>query len=287
MSFFKTGFEDYENELLKQDQDQLNAQNKPFTFRVQVNETKEVIILDDTGFRYYEHAFYNQITKQGISITCKDGLGGEECLLCKSQIKPAPILVSTIKDMSGYMDNMGQRKGVGNRLLFKVKRTAAKRLYNERIKIAERRANDLWTKQTEACKAKGCNSVEDVKTQLLKKGGLLKYAKMRISRYGEKSENCGDDFSFVDYVRPEFFKPEDVPFNYEKEFAPLSNQQIIYDLKAFFGNDFPPNLAGLLGSVQAGPIQNGSGIDFQSRTGSVLGTQTHEAPSLSDDDLPF
>ena len=273
MSFYKTGFEDYENELQKQDQDQQDSQNKPFAFRLQVNETKEIILLDDTGFRYYEHAFFNQITKKGLTITCKDGLGGEECLACKAQFKPTPIIVSTVKDMSGYLDNVGQRKGIGNKLLFKVKRTAAKRLYNLRVGLAEKQANSLWEKQNQACKAKGCNSAEDVKMQLLKKGGILKYAKLRASRYGEKSENCGDDFSLVDFVRPEFFKPEDVPFNYEKEFAPVSNQQIIYELKAFFGNDIPPMMVPILGTPQGGSTN--------------AAPQTHEAPAFSDDDLPF
>jgi hypothetical protein len=279
MSFFKTGFDDYENELLKQEQEHRESQNKPFVFRLAVNETKEIIMLDDTGFRYYEHAFYNQITRKSLAFTCKDGLGGEECLICKAGIKPSPILVATVKDMSGYMDNVGQRKGIGNRLLLKIKRTAAKRLYNKRVEEVEKRARSLWEKQESACRAKGCNSVEDVAKEFLKKGNILKYAKIRASRYGEKAENCGDEFSIVDYVRPEFFKPDDVPFNYEKEFAPVSNQQIIYDLKGFFGNDVPPNLSVILGSVPAG-----------NSTNSLAGTnnnQMFEAPPVSVDELPF
>jgi hypothetical protein len=273
MSFYKKGFEDYDADLLKQEQEQLEYANKPFTFRLGVNQAKEIIMLDDTGFRYVEHSIYNPITKRSLAITCKDGLGGEECLLCKAGVRPVPILIATVKDLSGYVDNQGNKKGIGTRLLLKVKKSAAKRLNTIRQDEVDKKAAQLWEKQEQACKTKGCNSLDDVVKELKRRGNILKFARLRIARYNDKGENCGDDFKLIEYMRPENLRPEDVPFDYEKECAPVSNEKIIYDLKAFFGSNIPPELTTMLGAAPS--------------TAGATPAQSFEAPAFVPDDLPF
>lgn len=276
MSFFKTGFESYESELKEEDRKAKESSNKVFPFSLKPNETKEVIILDDTGFRFHEFSFYNQATRKSVSFTCRGD--GDFLNIHKN---PALITVMTVKDMAGYVDQNGNRKGVGDLKPFKLKKNAAKRINNLRQSVAAQKASEMWNGQRNICDERGLKSEKDVLEAILKKGNVLKNCRIRCSRIADKAESSGDDFSFVTWVKQEAFKPDEKPFDYEKLFAPKSDEEIKQELMQFY-NGQPPFDLGMEYTGQT----SGGGDHKESYSGGQDSTYD-EAPSYTADDIPF
>jgi hypothetical protein len=271
-SFFKTGFDSYEKELMDEGNKYQQGENL-YAFHLKVNESKEIIFLDDTGFRFQEHSFFNQISKKSENYTCKMDIEGD-CILCKLKA-PTLITVATIKDLAGYVDKTGERKGQGGRKLFKIKRTAGKMLNDLRKDAVDKKASEMWEKQRSVCEQKGLRTVEEVRDAIWKSGNILKNYLIRAARYGAKSENCGDNFNLVRWVKQDQLKSDDVPFDYEKVFAPKPDDVILYELRNLYGMNVPPEYVQILG---AGTSPQGNVNQSSTR---------EEAPSFAPDDIPF
>lgn len=291
-NIFSQGFDNYEQELQQANQRNDSGSNNVYPFSLKVSETKEFIILDDTGFRFHEFSFYNPAVRKTANFTCR----GDNDFLHNANKKPGLITVMTVLDMSGYIDSNGQRKGVRALKPLKLKKNAATRINMLRQDVARRKAEEMWNHQKAICDQNGFKSVDDVTEAILKKGGVLKNCKIRASRIGDKSESSGDDFQFITWVKSDFFKPEEKPFDYEVLFAPKGDQEIIAELNQLYGNQPPADIANAIaiasgqGGQQSAP-QNMQTQQTQThntqQSSPQMDTQYSEAPSYSAEDIPF
>lgn len=294
MSFFKQGFDEYDSELKDENTKSQNDQSRVFPFSLKTGETKDIIILDDTGFRFYEYSFYNSATRRSANFTSR----GDNDFLSEAK-RPALITIMTIKDMAGYLDNNGQRKGVGNLKPLKLKKNAATRINLIRQSVAVQKASEMWEKQKSLCEQHGHKNLDDVAAAIIKKGNVLKNCRLRVMRLGDKAESSGDEFQMLNWIKSEELEQKDVPFNYEEMFAPKTDAEIKAELLTLFGGVqfFNKDVAPLAKYFGEGGTQTQTQGQQASNTGTQGGfTQTpppansggyEEAPNWSADDIPF
>lgn len=282
MSFFNTGFEDYEKELVHEEEKSKQGKENAFAFSLKVNESKEFIVLDDTGFRFYEYTFFNRIINRPISFTSR----GDNDFLAEAK-RPSLITVMTVKDLSGSLDKNGERKYVGSLRLLKLKKNAAKRINVLRQTLAAQAANQLWETQKTLCEQRGHKSVEEVAAAILRKGEVLKLCRLRATRFGDKSESSGDDFQFIAKVKPEALKPEDKPFNYEELFAPKTDEEIKAELISHYRgvDNFDSSLLPLKKYFQ-GMSYTGQVEESEPMPSEQYGNRA-VAPDFNSEDIPF
>jgi hypothetical protein len=291
MSFFKRGFEDYETELKQENNAAEQVNNQIYPFSLKKNETKEFIILDDTGFRFHEFSFYNPTVRRTANFTCR----GDNDFLHAGK-KPGLITVMTVKDLTGYLNKDGQRKGEGALKPLKLKKNAATRINLLRQDAARRKAEDMWNNQRQICTQKNLNSVDEVIAAIIKAGNVLKNCKIKATRIGDKSESSGDDFQLIEWVKANTLAATDIPFNYEEMFAVKSDEIIKQELMTLYNGQPPFDLNGTgqaPGQEMAPQSFNGQQDNFNGQQNFNSNNQSNqqenysEAPNYTADDIPF
>lgn len=266
---FSYGFENYEQELTKNEQEKKT--NYINEFYVKIDGSKQVIFLDDSGVRYKEHGYFNRFTKASASYPCTKDIKGK-CVHCDEfGKKPTLVTLMTVKDLTGYVNKKNERVGVGAKLLFKSKTDSSKRLQKERLEIAEQYAEKLWESKQDDLLAKGLDTIEKVVAHLVKQGGLLQNKKFKIERIGEKSERVGDTFRFAGPAKPTELDDTDKPFDYAEIIKVQDDNIVRNEVMLKFAAGSSKN------------DQQNAANDF-----SQGANKTYEqAPDFTADDIPF
>jgi len=289
MGIFKTGFSGYAQELqdTKKEQDYLNK------FFIKVGEMKEVVVLDDTGFRFN---MYGISTPRGaaafrsLDVVCNTE-DPSQCILSKYGFSPTLVTVVTIKNLSGYFKSNGEKAGVGERQLLILKPTSAKLLDVTRQTVLQNKAEEMWNTQRAVCEQRGLKSLDDVKNAIMLKGNVLKNSKITIGRTDSKSAATGNYFMFSRWIKQEELTQNDVPFNYEEVFKIKTDEEIMADVIKFHeANQMPMTWQH---NVNTGVVSSGNTQGTQNK-GANFQSQINSAPSdvarpfdFSADDIPF
>lgn len=186
--------------------------------------TKRIMFLDTVPFAFWEHNFFKITGKSQDKCIClgKNGLDERGCPLCEKEFWPSYSGYFTIIDMgevTGYSGGKAKLEGyVGKK----------DRLwqFDKKILCAKRGGDDKP------------GILKKLERNREKHGGDLTGTVWDVSRSGKLVESCGDDWDYVERVRPEDFeaylvkagadasKLDLVPVDYYEEFIPRSFEDL-------------------------------------------------------------
>lgn len=239
MGLINRGYDGYAQQIEQQKQMQeeenkkreQEKKNKVYEFYVKAGDVKEIIFLDDDYARVLMHNIYVKSLNKVLSyVCCKSVNPNDECVLCQGGKYLSELThLRTVKDMTGYTNDRGEKKGVGAVKLYKLRDKINDSLDNLRQNVALRKASYFWAEHKDAMKKKGCNSLDDVLAGILKAGNVLQNCKVKVV-VGKKSTDV--TFTLIENVKKESLGQYDVPINYENSLEIKSNDEIVQELSA-------------------------------------------------------
>jgi len=183
--------------------------NQPRRFWMPKGSTKTIIYIDDNPFRFYEHQLYMNGNWYNWFTCLKQGAPSTKCMLGEMLDNKAYYVgLYTIIDCSEWIDKQGV-KHCNVKKIFAAKVDTMKRL---RLK------KDVLGKIHKIDSLVGC--------------------KFEVSRVGDKSENVGNNFEFIEKMtmgdidtlvnagKVEKEKVDIKQFDYEEIFKPLSKERL-------------------------------------------------------------
>lgn len=185
--------------------------------------TKRILFLDTVPFAFWEHNFYKITGKSQDKAICigRSGIDKRGCPLCEQEFWPRYVGYFTVIDLGTVVRQGGKVRLEGYR----------------------GKKDRVWQFDKKLlCAGRG----GDDKPGVLKKleryrerhGGDLTGTVWDVTRTGKKVEACGDEWDFVERVKPEEFaeylvrwgadrsKLELTPVDYYEEFVPRSYEDL-------------------------------------------------------------
>lgn len=185
---------------------------------------KMILFLDTIPFAFWEHNFYKITGKSRDKCIClaRNGLDERGCPLCDNEYWPSYVGYLTVIDMGtvvGYK---------GGRAILEGYRGKKDRIwqFDKRLLCAKRGGDD---------KPGILKKLERKREQ---HGGDLTGTVWTVSRTGKLVESCGDEWEYVERVKPEEFsaylerwgadqsKLDLTPVDYYAEFVPRSYEDL-------------------------------------------------------------
>ena len=221
------------------------------------NSNATLIYLDDAGFNFYEHAIEVPGQKLPVYVTCTGRANG--CKACMAGVRSYHITLYSVCDTTKWVDNQGNEHKNEKRI-HALKAESA-------LALAEK--SQRW-------------------------GGLVGRPVI-VTRKGQRDAAAGSDFEPVMkngqqvLYKLDLNKDTHRPFDYEKIYAPKSDEEMIGLLQ--MGGYDVSRLRGTASVSKGYSAQNSGSIDIENDFGEAQTvspqTENEASPVGKEDDVPF